>query len=389
MDQVFVVNPGSSSNKYGLFAGATERASAYFEHTPKGFDLNLVIDGRAEKSEVSKKDFEHAVEYLLERFEEEQLVTAENPITAIGIRVVAPGSFFQAHHRINAKVVAALTAAQERAPLHITPVLSEISTLREHFPKLPMYGVSDSEFHASMPQHARIYGIPYADTKKHDLYRFGYHGISMSSVVHQLRKDSALKARCIVCHLGSGASTTALLKGESQDTTMGYTPLEGLVMSTRGGDVDAGAVLYLQQKLALGREDMESYLYREGGLKGLSGESPDLRELIAGKQSHDEPATRAIDLYTYRVRKYVGAYAAVLGGLDQLVFAGTVGERSWIMRQWICRELASAGIKLEPSANVEHEGKAGVISADGSEVEVRVVVTDEMAEIARLVGEQT
>ena len=275
--------------------------------------------------------------------------------------------------------------ALKKVPLHLGPALEEIKTIRKSFgEKFPIYGVSDSAFHATIPDHGRLYAIPIKDSRKLGLKMFGYHGISVQSVVSKAEKILGhLPENIVVCHLGGGGSVTAVKEGKSVDTSMGFTPLPGLVMATRVGDIDPGAVLYLSEKLGKGPKKMEKYLNNECGLLGLSGRSSDIRELLQYEKEGHEDSALALRVYANRVKQQIGKMSAILGGLDLLILAGTVGERSFIMRDRICKNMEFLGIEIDNEVNDKSEGVEIEISKKDSRAKVLIVKTDEMEEIAK------
>ena len=256
-------------------------------------------------------------------------------------------------------------------------------SLRALAPQLTLCAVSDSAFHGTMPRAARLYGIPRSEAEG-EFIRFGYHGLSFASLARALPSVfGSTPHKTILCHLGGGGSIAALRGGKSIDTSMGYTPLEGLLMATRPGDIDAGLVLSLLRRFGGDVEKLEAYLYGSCGLLGISGKTGDIRELLLAEQSGDTAAADALAVYVYRIQKYIGSYAAALGGLDALVFSGTVGERSFVLRERICKSLGFLSVELDGEMNGrEIESSAALIGRESSRVKVAVIPTDEMAEIA-------
>lgn len=327
--KILVVNLGSESKKYALYEDGRELWMVHIENRQ-------------------------------DRLDEDRLAT--NDIDAIAFRIVAPGSFFQGHRLIDDEYCRLLAAARSRAPLHIDPILAEIQFFRNRFPTNHLFAISDSAFHTTMPDYARAYALPAADVAELELQRFGYHGISLSSIVEKLKERGrgSVPARVIVCHLGGGSSVTALKDGVSVDTTMGLTPLAGLPMATRVGDLDPGALSYLAEVKNLHGERLVEYLARASGFLGVAGTS-DMRELLE-RESADERAALAIRMFVYQIQKHIGAFMVVLGGLDLLVFSGTIGERSEPVRNKVLAGLNLAGVAVE------------------------VISSNEMAEMARLAG---
>ncbi|MCR4311427.1 MAG: acetate kinase, partial [Candidatus Taylorbacteria bacterium] len=250
-------------------------------------------------------------------------------------------------------------------------------------PHIPIIGVSDSAFHSTLPAEAYTYALPHDVVEKWNIRKFGYHGSSFASVARKVGDmQGGVPTRMIICHLGSGSSITAVKDGKSIDTTMGFTPLEGLVMGTRVGDVDAGAVIHVGEVLDSSFADLEKLFYTKSGMLGVSGTSGDIRDLLAREFQGDERAKLALNVFVYRIQKYIGSYIAVLGGLDALVFCATIGERSFIMRKRICHTLGVFGVTIDEEKNKEVISRDSFIHKEGS-VPVVVMTTDEMGEIAR------
>jgi len=276
--------------------------------------------------------------------------------------------------------------ALEKVPLHLSSALEEIKNIKALFgEKKPIYGISDSAFHSTIPEYARFYAIPMKDSRKYGLYQFGYHGISVQSVLSRAKETlGKLPEKVIVCHLGGGASVTAVKNGKSIDTSMGFTPLEGLIMATRVGDIDPGAVLYLSEKLKKDNKELEIYFNNKCGLLGLSGKSADLRDLIEHEKNGDEDSTLALKIYVNKIRQYIGRMAAVLGGVDLLILAGTVGERSIVIRERVCADMKFLGIELDSKINNKSFGVEASINKASSSAKVLIVKTDEMEEMAKM-----
>ena len=301
-------------------------------------------------------------------------------LVAIGHRLVHGGPRYHKTQRINSKVLHELERLIPLDPEHLPQALRDIRFVTKKFPKLPQVACFDTAFHSSLPQVARMYALPrklYNDS----LRRYGFHGLSYEYIIQELRKLDPTRAngRVIIAHLGNGASMAAVYRGMSVDTSMGLTPLEGLVMGTRSGDVDPGALIYLQRQKKLSPNALDHLLNKESGLLGVSGLSGDMRELLR-KASTDARSAEAVDLFCYRAKKYLGAYAAALGGLDILVFAGGIGEHASPVRERICRGLDFLGIELDARQN---RANAPVISKSRSRVQVRVIQTDEDRMIVR------
>ncbi len=365
MKKIFIVNVGSESRKYALYQ---DSECVFFAHFEK------------ENGKLIENSTEYAVNQLLEQ----KLIGALDEISAIGFRVVAPGSYFLQNKIVDGEYLGKLETAKEQAPLHINPMLVELKALEQILPSIPIVGISDSAFHGSLPACARLYGIPKNTAEELDVFRFGYHGISFESVVGKLKNiySGNLPEKIIICHLGGGSSIAAIKDGKSVDTSMGFTPLEGAIMANRVGDIDAGAVVYLSKKLGYGPEEMESYLNTQCGLLGLSGKSNDVRELLEMEKNGDENAKLALEVMVYKIKKYIGSYFAALNGAALLVFSATIGERSAIMRARICAELENLGIILDDEKNNKTISIDGFIGKDESPVKIAVITTDEMGQIS-------
>ena len=380
--KIFVANIGSSSRKYALFDSGHCLGEARMEIRPEG--IRMTTGQRSEgKAPLSEADYRNGAGVFLGLLLEWKCIENPQEIHAVCLRIVAPGSFFQANRRVDDAFLKALRGVQDMAPLHLEPTLAESERLRELFPTLPFLGISDSAFHAGLPPEAREYAISHADAARWDIHRFGYHGISVQSILRKLgTRPGGPPERIIVCHLGSGASVTAVRNGKSLDTSMGFSPLEGLVMGTRAGDMDVAAALYLGKRAGLDPQALQEYLNSRCGLMGLSGATSDLRALLEKEESGDGPARLAVEIFVYRIRKYIGAYATALEGLDALVFTAAIGERSPAIRQRICQGLEWMGLALDPDANGSGASDR-FIHASGSRVQVSVMATEEMREMAR------
>ncbi|MBI4920079.1 acetate/propionate family kinase [Candidatus Azambacteria bacterium] len=384
MSKYFIVNTGSASKKYALYADDNRGFFAHFEKEDSGIIVNLAKGAESEKRKISESDYVNATKYVINEIINAGLISGIGDIAAVGLRVVAPGSYFQENRIIDAEFNKKLDEAKEWAPLHAVSIISEIESLGAALPGVPIVAVSDSAYHATMPGHSRYYGLPTGDAKKLDVFRFGYHGISFKSILPKLESLSRVATeKAIVCHLGSGSSIMAFKNGKSFDTSMGFSPLEGLPMSTRVGDIDAGAVIYLEKKLELRPEEMEKYFNSQCGLLGLSGKTDDIRELLNLEAGGDEGAKLALEIFVYKIKKYIGSYFAALGGADILIFSGTIGERSSIMRSRICRDMEALGIAIDNERNNNTVSADGFIhNATNSPVKIAVIVSDEMSQMA-------
>ncbi len=343
---LLIANPGSASRKYALFSGTHQLAKLHFEYSGDRIVCTLEHDNTRQTIPTEITQLDDTVSQIVPIFESRRLLGGDIQLTAIGLRIVAPGSYFLSDHVVDDEFCARLQAAHDRAPLHIAATLRELDILRSTFAGHQVIGVSDSAFHITKPERAWNYGIPLETADLHDIKRFGYHGLSVASVI----KQTLLPHKVIVCHLGSGASVTALYAEKSFDTTMGYSPLEGLIMSTRSGSIDASAISTLKQVEHLDDQALETYLNHRSGLLGLGG-SADMRELLDREHAGDARATLALDTFVYSVQKGIGSMTAALDGVDALVFTGTIGERSAPIRRRIVDQTHYLGFELNVTAN--------------------------------------
>lgn len=358
-----VINIGSASKKCGLYDEA-ELCGIHMEKTSEGFIGTVNVGADKQEVQITETDYDDVGAYLM-RMAGEKNISQIGDLAKIGLRVVAPGVFFQEDKIIDDAYIAKLTESQEMAPLHITPVLEEINKIKAWVAAIPLLGISDSAFYKDMPEEAKLYGLPKDLAEKYGIYRYGYHGISMSSVLAQIKElKGNVPEKMIICHLGSGTTITALKNGLPIDTSMGFTPLEGVPMGSRVGNIDAAAVLYLLKKENIDATTLEEMLYKKSGLLGLSGKTPFVKELIDLEKAGDTSAGEALSVFTRAIKKYIGAYSALLGGLDLLVFTATIGERSEYIRAKVCADLDHLGISLDSP-------------------KVAVIPTDEMAEMAK------
>ena len=378
-----IVNPGSASKKYALYQGDKEIYFAHFETVQDQPIVTFKSADSSVKDQIEPAIFASAVDFFLQRLMTKKIITDQAAIAAIGIRVVAPGSIFTQHQIIDQNYLQHLPDERASAPLHLNPLLEELEQLTAVFPKLPIVGISDSAFHTTIPAASRHYAISFSDTTQLDLHRFGYHGISVQSLLPKIQSLlGQVPPRVIVCHLGGGASLTAIQDGNSIDNSMGYTPLEGLIMATRVGNIDAGALIKLSQAKNLSLTELEEYLNTRSGLLGLSELSDDIRKLL--KLENENPQAKlALHAYVNTIKKYIGAYTAILNGLDLLVFTATIGERSSIIRARICVNLDGLGIHLDQSVNDHIDSTNAIISTTDSPVTVAVLTTNEMQAIAQ------
>lgn len=381
---VLVVNPGSASRKYALFAGGKVRASINFEFEDSGVISKVDYAGEKHVQKYDDPDLSSVSRYVLALLHEHEVISETDKVDVIGIRAVVPSRQFMSDQLVTPVIEAALEAIQQKAPLHITTVLAEIKHLEHFFPGVPVVTISDSAFHATLPVWAWHYGIDTALDEKFDIRRYGFHGVSVESVVRYLQASDLLKPKTIVCHIGSGSSITAVADGKSVDTTMGYTPLEGLMMASRSGSIDVAAALAIKRELNLTDDGLEQYLNKQCGLIGVSGSSNDIRQLLASEEQGDEKAKLALKLFVYHIQQAIGQMAASMGGVDCLVFTATIGERSSIIRERVLDGLEYLGLTNDKAVNNQtFEPSQAVNIGTAASKPILVVSTDESTEIAR------
>jgi acetate kinase len=346
-----IANPGSASRKYGLYRSGKLTAELHFEYHEGRIACTGYLSDRHQPIDVNLHDLGDVAGQVLPILKEFNLIGPDENISRIGLRVVAPSSYFLQDRIMNDETVGKLRELEGRAPLHIGATLREFETLHDVFADAQIVGVSDSAFHATKPDYAWNYGVRLQDADRFEIKRFGYHGISVASIVHELQAIDKLPPKLIVAHLGSGASITAVHGGKSHDTTMGYSPLEGLIMATRVGSIDPTATNMLQTQLHLNDEQMEDYLNSHSGLLGLSETSSAVNELLEHEAQGDHNVHLALETYIFTIQKAIGAMVAGMGGVDMVVFTGTVGERSIDVRRRILDRLHFLDLKLDDEEN--------------------------------------
>ena len=398
---VLVLNAGSSTLKFQLVRTDTERiakhsdeklARGQIERIGGEAIFTLRAGETAARGSVPLRDLRAAVDYLVGWLASEEsgpVIGAVGDIEAVGHRVVHGGERFQRSVRIDDAVLRGIEDMIDLAPLHNPHNLRGVAAARAALgTEVPHVAVFDTAFHHTIPERAYLYAIPYNLYRRHKVRRYGFHGTSHRYVAYRWRELTHVSredTRIITLHLGNGCSACAIDHGDSVDTSMGFTPLEGLVMGTRSGDIDPAVLEYLGAKEGLSPSEIDNLLNKQSGLLGLSGLTNDMRELLAEAHENDDRRARlAIDIFCYRVRKYIGAYLATLGGADAIVFAGGIGENAPEIRSQICNELGWAGVELDDAANGRMVGGAeGRITTDASRLAVWVIPTDEELLIAR------
>ncbi len=388
--KILVLNCGSSSIKYQLFTMTDKSVIAKGGVEKLGmkgsFLKHVRQDGQVVVFEGEIMDHKIGIEYILGILTSEKhgCLSSLNELDAIGHRVVHGGEHFNSSVLITDEVIDEVTKCIDIAPLHNPPNLKGIRAMEELIPGIPQVGVFDTAFHQTMEPKAYMYGIPYALYKKYGIRRYGFHGTShrfVSKRACDLLDLDYSTQKIISCHLGNGASVSAIKNGKSFDTSMGFTPIEGLIMGTRCGDLDVGVVHYIMEKEEIGIRSASTLFNKHAGMLGISGISSDMREIEMAKDKGDERAKLALEMYDYRVKKYIGSYMAAMGGLDLLIFTGGIGENADSTREGICAELDFLGISLD---SIKNKGfrKEGIISTPDSKVKILVIPTDEELVIA-------
>lgn len=387
---VFIVNCGSSSLKYQLINSDTEEVIA------KGLCERIGIDGKLTHTpagkdkyvaEVSMPDHKRAVSYVLDALTDPEhgVIKELSEIGAVGHRIVHGGEKFAASVVITDEVIAAIEECNDLAPLHNPANLIGISACRALMPEVPMVAVFDTAFHQTMPEKAYMYGLPYEYYEKYKVRKYGFHGTSHSFVSKRLLEiigKTDAPSKVIICHLGNGSSITAVKDGRSVDTSMGFTPLDGLIMGTRSGSLDPAVVQFLAGKLNVSLDEVINILNKKSGVEGISGVSSDFRDLYAASVSGNARAKIALEMFAYRVAQYIGSYVASMNGVDAIAFTAGIGENNSEMRAMIFEYLGYLGITLDKEANAKR-GEELMISTPDSKVKVYVIPTNEELAIAR------
>lgn len=387
---VLVINCGSSSLKYQVIDSNTENVLAKGLCERIGIDGRLVYQptgGEKETKDVAMPTHKQAIQMVINALTNEKtgVLKSLDEIGAVGHRLVHGGEKFAASAIITGEMLQTLEECSDLAPLHNPANLIGVRACQEVMPNTPMVGVFDTAFHQTMPREAYLYGVPYEYYEKYAVRKYGFHGTSHSYVSQRAaeilgKPYESLKT--IVCHLGNGASVCAIKNGKSVDTSMGLSPLEGLVMGTRSGDIDPSAVEYIAKKEGLDMAGVMDVLNKKSGVMGLSGISSDFRDLEAAEKDGNERAAIAQQVFNYRVLKYIGAYTAVMNGVDCICFTAGLGENNGVIRKQICGNLTYLGIQIDDEANSKC-GEEVVISTPDSKVKVLVIPTNEELAIAR------
>ncbi len=388
--KILVINAGSSSLKYQLIDMDTEQAvlKGICERiTFKGGELTQkTADGKVLNVKQDMKDHTAAIELVLKAMVDPKFgaIKSTDEISAVGHRVLHSGEDFKSSVVIDDEVIRICEKNAELGPLHMPGNIACIKSCREVMPGVPMVAVFDTTFHSTMPAKAYMYGIPYSVYDQYKVRKYGFHGTSHKFVSEETIKLLGKKdSKIIVCHLGNGSSISAVKDGKCLDTSMGFTPLEGLVMGTRSGDIDPAASEFIRAKLGLTPEELVQYLNKKCGMLGVSELSSDMRDLEKGINEGNEKAKLAVEVAAYRIKKYIGSYAATLNGVDAIVFTGGIGEHSDLMRRLVMEDMEYLGVDFDFEANKEHSDGVRVLSKPDSKVKVFILPTNEELSIAR------
>ncbi len=389
--KILVLNCGSSSIKYALYnmddrsvmtSGGAERVGL------DGAFVKVKL-ANGEKKQIMHDIPEHTegVKFIFSLLTDPEIGVIKDlkEIDAVGHRMVHGGEKFNKSVVLDDEVLKVFEECSDLAPLHNPANLKGVKAVSELMPGLPQVGVFDTAFHQTMPKKAYMYAIPYELYDKYAIRRYGFHGTSHRYVSKRVCDFLGVKPedkKVITCHIGNGGSVAAVDGGKCVDTSMGLTPLEGVMMGTRSGDIDGGAVSFIQKKLGLDADGISNLLNKKSGVLGITGISSDMREIEAAANNGDEKAVLALDMYNYRIKKYVGAYAAAMGGADIIVFTAGVGENQAGMREEVCRGMEWMGVKLDVEKNKTIRGTEAIISTPDSRVTVVVIPTDEELMIA-------
>lgn len=388
--KILVLNCGSSSIKYKLFDMNSKEVVAQGGIEKIGLEGSFLKftmpDGSKKVLERDIPEHTVGVELILETLAHPQYgaIKSLDEIDAVGHRMVHGGEKFSKSVQLTQEVLDAFVACNDLAPLHNPANLKGVNAITAILPSVPQVGVFDTAFHQTMPKHAYLYAVPYDLYKKYGIRRYGFHGTSHRYVSQRVCEFLDIKPeglKLITCHIGNGGSIAAIKDGKCIDTTMGLTPLEGLMMGTRCGDIDAGAVTFIMDKEGLDTTGVSDLLNKKSGVAGMRDGASDMRDLEAAVDAGDEQAILTDKMYNYRILKYIGAYTAAMGGVDVILFTGGVGENQFTMRSAVCKGLEFLGVKIDEEKNLK-KGKELVISTPDSKVKVVVVPTDEELLIA-------
>lgn len=391
MKKILVLNCGSSSIKYALYdmtdhsvitSGGIEKIGL-----PDSF-ITVKLNGEKHKMEKPVAEHTAGVQWIFEVLTQGEYAVLKSldELDAVGHRMVHGGEKFNQSVLLTPEVMEAFADCNDLAPLHNPANIKGVNAVTALLPHIPQVGVFDTAFHQTMPDYAFMYALPYELYAKYGVRRYGFHGTSHRYVSQRVCEFLGVKPegkKIITCHIGNGASIAAVKDGKCVDTSMGLTPLEGLIMGTRSGDIDAGAVTFLMDKLGLDTHGISNLLNKKSGLLGVSEGSSDFRDILAGIAAGNDKARLAKEMYCYRIKKYIGEYAAAMGGVDIILFTGGAGENQWEVREGATRGLEFMGIKLDEAKNKACRATEAILSTDDSKVTICCIPTDEELMIAR------
>lgn len=389
--KILVLNCGSSSIKYQLFNIETKEVLAKGGIEKIGLEDSFLKfnlpDGSKETISAPIPEHTAGVRLIIDTLTSEKygVVKSIAEIDAVGHRTVHGGEKFSASTLLTDEVLKDFVACNDLAPLHNPANMKGIEAVKAIAPNMPQVGVFDTAFHQTMPDYAYMYAIPYELYKEYGVRRYGFHGTSHRYITKRVLEITGMPAegsRIITCHIGNGGSISAVKDGKSMDTSMGLTPLEGLMMGTRSGDIDAGAIPFIMDKLNLDTKGLSDLLNKKSGVAAISGISMDMREVDAAAKEGNQRAILANTMYAYRIKKYIGAYAAAMGGVDVIAFAGGVGENQGSIREATLEGLEFLGVELDKELNAKMRGEECVLSTPESKVKVLLIPTDEELMIA-------
>lgn len=390
MKKILVLNCGSSSIKYALYnmddqsvitSGGIEKIGL-----PDSF-ITVKLNGEKHKMEKPVREHTEGVQWIFEVLTAGEYAVLNNleELDAVGHRMVHGGERFNKSVVLTPEVMEVFTACNDLAPLHNPANIKGVNAVTALLPNIPQVGVFDTAFHQTMPDYAYMYALPYELYEKYGVRRYGFHGTSHRYVSQRVCDFLGVEnkgKKIITCHIGNGASIAAVKDGKCVDTSMGLTPLEGLVMGTRSGDIDAGAVTFIMDKEGLDTHGISDLLNKKSGLAGISGGLSDFRDILAGIAAGNDKARLAKEIYCYRIKKYIGEYAAAMGGVDIILFTGGAGENQWEVREAATKGLEFMGVKLDEAKNKACRATEAILSADDSQVTVCCIPTDEELMIA-------
>ncbi len=390
MKKILVLNCGSSSIKYALYDMTDQSVITSGGIEKIGLpDSFITVKLNDEKHKMQKPIAEHTagVQWIFDVLTKGEYAVLKHldELDAVGHRMVHGGEKFNKSVLLTPEVMEAFAACNDLAPLHNPANIKGVNAVTALLPNIPQVGVFDTAFHQTMPDYAYMYALPYELYQKYGVRRYGFHGTSHRYVSQRVCEFLGVKPegkKIITCHIGNGASIAAVKDGKCVDTSMGLTPLEGLIMGTRSGDIDAGAVTFLMDKLGLDTKGISNLLNKQSGLLGVSEGSSDFRDILAGIEAGNDKARLAKEMYCYRIKKYIGEYAAAMGGVDIILFTGGAGENQWEVREGATQGLEFMGIKLDDAKNKACRAKEAVLSTDDSKVTICCIPTDEELMIA-------